>query len=214
MKRIFVLGAAAALSAGSCLAQSININFAPVGTEGPSSSYGGAGPAGYWNVISGPTAENLRAIDGSLTNVPNFAQAPMVAISQTLPGPTGDDALLLDSYITLIDVMVHVNITGLENGDYNVIFYGLNSGNASTGFSIDPNFDFTSGAWTGQLETGRTHVMLPAVVTDGTLNFGMVGSIFGLGHFAGMQIVQVPGPGAGVVLMAGGLVAGRRRRRV
>jgi hypothetical protein len=215
MSRYLVVGAVV-LSAGAvCRGQSFNIDFAPVGSAGPSSSYGGAGPAGFWNVISGASSDHLRGLDGSLTNVPNFAIASMTSVNQTLSGPTGDDATLLNSFIPLIDVVQHATITGLQNGNYNIVFYGLNSGgNVSTGWQIDPNFDFTSGVWTGQLTLGRTHVVMPATVTDGTLTFGMVGSIFGSGHFAGMQIVQVPGPGVGAVGVLGACLVRRRRRPI
>ncbi len=209
-----VAGVLAVLGAGVvCRAQSFNITFSPAGVPEPSPSYGAAGPAGFWNVISAPSSDHLRALDGSLTNVPNFATQAMLPTTDVLPGPTGDDAALLNSFIPLIDVFVNVTITGLENGNYNVIFYGLNSGNISTSWQIAPNFEHTSGAWTGQLEEGGTHVMMPATVSDGSLTFGMVGSIIGNGHFAGMQIVQVPGPSSSVCLLgAGCLLVGRRRR--
>jgi hypothetical protein len=213
MNRQLLLGVVAVLAAGAaCRAQSFNITFSPAGVPEPSPSYGAAGPAGFWNVISAPSSDHLRALDGSLTNVPNFATQAMLPTTDVLPGPTGDDAALLNSFIPLIDVFVNVTITGLENGNYNVFFYGLNSGNISTSWQISPNFEHVSGGWTGQLEVGHTHVMMPATVTNGSLTFGMVGSIIGTAHFAGMQIVQVPAPGSAVCLLGAGCLLARRRR--
>jgi hypothetical protein len=196
-----------------CAAQSFNIDFAPAGSAGPSSTYAAAGLPGFWNVVDGGVLANLRNLDGSMSSVPNFVHLAVVPSVQPLPGPTGDDALLLDSFYSFSDVAVSFTINGLANGNYNLIFYGLNP-TGSTTFGVPPEpIHVISGGWTGQLTLGQTHTIVPATVTDGTIHFFAVGSIVGVGRFAGMQIIQVPAPSAAGALALGALGLMARRRR-
>ncbi|MFN0007233.1 MAG: hypothetical protein ACKVXR_04940 [Planctomycetota bacterium] len=72
MHRLFLSGSALALLAHWAAAQSINIDFQPADSPFgvPSPTYGGsAGSAGVWNAVSEASVSNLKAYDGSVTNV-------------------------------------------------------------------------------------------------------------------------------------------------
>jgi hypothetical protein len=199
-----------AIGAGAS-AQSINIKFGPAGDAVPDASYGGAGPAGVWNLLNATTT-TIRGLDGSATGVQNFAASWGMPVSTPASGPSGNDAILLSSSYQFIDILAPVTITGLQNGSYNAIFYGLNTGPRSTMFIAGDEGEFYTGSWTGQHQSGVSYVTLPFNVTNGTMSFGVVGSIFGVANWSAMQIVQVPGPGV-LSVAAAGLVLGARRRR-
>ncbi len=211
MKRTWLVGvtmlAAAAVSSG----QSINLRFGPAGGAVPDSSYGAVGPAGHWNLVSDAAPMQLRGLDGTLTGVGNFVPAEFTTYSIPPVGPVGDDALLLgSSYVGNYPEDV-LTIRGLDNGQYNVIFYGLNPALGFVAFFGQDGGDaYLSGSWPGFLGPG-VHSTLPFNVTDGTLTFLV---LFGLegGSWSGMQIVQVPGPGVVGVAGAAFVMAARRRR--
>ncbi len=105
--------------------QSINISF---GTGfGPSSDYGAAGEAGFWNHITGEQSVtfSLFGLDGAPAGVTvsNFGGTEL--LSENHPGTTGNDQLLLDQFLVTYTPNLETCLffNGLEPGTYRVTTY-------------------------------------------------------------------------------------------
>jgi len=189
--------------------QSINIAIGPEEQQ-PSSSYGAAGLAGYWNALPAPhgsTTFNLKQLDGSVTNVRVWQYGGTELRSTDDPGTTGDDQTLMDhclvTYTTPLETCLF--FYDLQDGDYEVLIYAMmpaapgivsyTSTNEQTGY---PHF-IVGGAWPGQHAEGVTysrHIAHVGTSIPGLLRVhsGIVpGQDPGLGSaFNGIQIRQLP----------------------
>jgi|GEM_PF-5024591 len=194
MMRAAVIGLSVMIGQGA-MAQSVNLHFGPEDAALPDASYGAVGPVGVWNRVNAAEPVTLVGLDGSPTGVQNFATGWGMPVATPPAGPVGNDAVMLSWSYQFIDVAAPVTITGLQNGGYNAIFYGLNVGPRSTLIIAGDNGEFFTGPWTGQHAQGTSYVTLPITVTNGTMTFSVVGSIFGPANLSAIQIVQVSGPG-------------------
>lgn len=209
--------------------QSFNIDFGTPGTT-PSSSYAAAGEAGLWNNITGGSGTYpLLDLNGNVTGVSisnnfDFFESPFNNPQPATAGDPDAAALLDDFFILEGDVLSEFFITGLQDGIYDLIVYGVWVGmpdkpTAITWLSNDLS-DFQEdvtgdGPFTG-LEQGLTHGTFRVEVTDNTLYFTANG-IFNmqsasLGNLNGVQVVMVPAPGA-LAMLSVTAFARRRRRR-
>jgi hypothetical protein len=151
------------LCAAPLHAQSINIDFGQPNT-GPSSSYGGAGQAGYWNSIQGLSGTTtLKDVSGALTNVQYSQSGAAGIITENDPAVTGDDALLMnDGLITYTygtDSCFYFN--GLQPGTYELITYAWRPNHpaqtAKTFVDSTPGVEISGGAWPGSQVHGVTY---------------------------------------------------------
>lgn len=178
---ITVLAAAAGPAAG----QSLNIDF---GDEhgAPPASYAAAGLPGTWNVLTG-TLETPTALVG-LDGLPIAATIQLVNAFGTLadvplPHPElgAHQALLGDGLLGAFGPKVPVDVAfaGLAPGRYRLITYTWYSPAelfAETAFvEGSPIVQPVGGAWPGGLVTGVTHMVHVVQVTDGSIEFFVVG---------------------------------------
>lgn len=206
--------------AAPALAQSINLRFGGPGAVAPDSSYGAVGPAGYWNIISSGSPLTLRDLAGTPTAVSNFVPSDFRPVTFPLTGPTdpiGNDARLLETIFTYDSYDpsegTTLTISGLANGQYNLIFYGISGQFGFTSFSSGSEQAVLAGDWHGSLAPG-IYDTLPFSVTAHSLSFHLIFGIEG-GAWSAMQIVQVPGPsGAALsIILLAGLASPATRRR-
>ena len=214
LNRVFVLGFATSLSAMAG-AQSMNIDFNwnGVGTV-PTSSYGAAGVAGVWNNanVSTNTIVNLSLVDlsgsgtGALLNVASFGG------NWTNSGTwTGNDSSLMEDLIGSGAGSIPIQFSGLLNGNYDVILYGMNaSGNSTSGFTINNVTQNTGGAWSGSHVAGASYTQFSNVgVSSGSLTIGLVGNNNGIQ----LRYSPVPEPLTMTALACGLAALGLRRSR-
>lgn len=219
LKQLFVIAFSAV--AVYATAQSFNID---IGNTAPSSTYGGAGLAGFWNVTSVTSVQTpvaLNGLDGGAgTGVTLDFNSSSTAYGG-LGNYTGDDRnLMADWGIGSITF----NFANLLNGNYNVILYAStyssSGGNSSgTRFTLGGNSILTTGgAWTGAHVEGQSFVKYSNVsVTDGTLSFLSESASSLLDGIAGFQLEYtsaspVPEPVTMTLMGLGAIAAWRKRR--
>ena len=191
MPRLFPSGSVFVLLAGLATAQSINVDFEPPNSPFgvPSPAYGGsAGSPGVWNAVSAASVSNLRAYDGSVTNVSIATQSilpgcpgPGLFFAHDVPGTSGEDEKILDDRYSPDSMDVFWTFEGLAPGEYDVdTIILLHSGctNQTNVVSVtgspDPETS-VEGAWNGSYVQGGPGVLGSnfarhhKTVTDGTL---------------------------------------------
>jgi len=170
MRSILVSAFAIALFAAPLSAQSFNLDYGQPNT-GPSSSYGGAGLAGYWNSIQGMSGTYLlKDITGAQTNVQYSQSGAAAVITDNDPNVTGDDALLMnDGLITYTygtDSCFY--FSGLQPGTYELITYAWRPNHpaqtAKTFVDSTPGVEISGGAWPGSQVHGVTYARHIVVV--------------------------------------------------
>jgi hypothetical protein len=193
MSRLMQSGFALVLLAHLSAAQSINIDFEPTNSPFglPSPTYGGsAGSPGVWNPVSAASVSNLKAYDGSVTNVslstPNTfpsCPGPGLFFSHDVTGTSGEDEKLLDDRYAPDGFDGIWTFQGLAPGDYDVdTIILLHSGcsNQPNAVSVPGSPDpvtGVAGVWTGSYVQGVPGSLVPGsnfarhhkTVTDGTL---------------------------------------------
>jgi len=208
--------AALAFTPAAAVAQSFNIDINPPGVlTVPASTYGAAGSPGLWNAGFGNAPLPLVARDGSATGVTLGAQGGFGGQVFAVPGTSGNDALFLTDGQVTTDVLHAFQFAGLRNGNYSLTLYGITGSHTTTFFGVNGStYTLDSNGWTGSFIEGLTHIVVPVTVTNGTLDFTVVGSFGRVGFFNGLQLSEVPAPGSALVLGAAGILgAGRRARR-
>jgi hypothetical protein len=194
MRNTSIVGWSVVLFAAPALAQSINIKFGLADAPVPDASYGAMGAAGYWNLIGGTEPNVLLDLNGAPTTVTNFVPPSYEPFTYDPPGPVGNDALLLNGlYSSLTGSGEELTITGLANGRYTVICYGINGLLGFVGFASEFGGGYLVGEWNGSLAPG-IYVAWPYRVTNGTLSFEISYGWEG-GAWSAMQFVQLSGPG-------------------
>jgi hypothetical protein len=199
--------------AAGAQAQSMNIDFGTA-TPIPSSSYGAAaGSVGVWNVYGGGAASGLLDLSGNPTGV-SISGTGGFASDFMDPLTTGDDDALLDDFLA-IPFFETYTVSGIAAGTYDVYVTTWTFGPLSSGIEVNGlGMQVIGGVWTGGFTQGVTH-SLHTVTLASTQNLVIdVSSIDGaLGTISGVQIVLVPGPGAGALLACAALAGIRTRRR-
>ncbi|MFI4896740.1 MAG: GC-type dockerin domain-anchored protein [Phycisphaerales bacterium JB059] len=191
-----------ALASAPALAQSFNIDWGS-GDHVPADTYGGVGLAGVWNNFeSMPTLERLPLV--GLDGAPIAADIMNIGFdvveSADLPGPSGDDAALLDDCFTSFNDPIDgcLFIRFMEPGEYRVILYAVAPDDPllRSRLRIDQNAEDpveVGGAWPGSHQPGVTYMQQVATVgADGRLDFhsGLPGANI-RSVLSAMQVVRV-----------------------
>lgn len=205
------LVSAGALGA-SAAAQSMNIdvgNASPV----PSSVYGGpAGSAGAWNQYTGGVSAGLLDLAGNSTGVSVSGTGGFLSGFND-PLTLGDDDALLDDFLSIPFIETYT-VSGLAAGAYDIYVTTWTFGPLSTGVDVNNlGMQVIGGVWTGGFVPGATHSLHSVTLGSAQDLVIDIFSINGaLGAISGIQIVQIPAPGATIGLALGGLALTRRRR--
>jgi len=213
---------AAALSVcftGAASAQSIYIDFGTV-TGTPSSAFGGAsGAPGVWNAHDGEegTVGTLMDIGGVTTGVSLTLSAEgSTGVNDVDIGLTGDNAALLQDLVFGTFNDLTLEFAGLSPGEYRIVTYAIGRQQhiSSTDVWIQGDTSTTqeiSAEWNGSFALGETHSEHTIDLSDGLLRIDLLKS--GDAVVNGVQVILVPTPGAGALLLMAGLAALRRRTR-
>ena len=213
MKRgFFVLSItmAAALSG----AQSINLDFNSSGVGSiPASTYGAAGSVGAWNAANIETVNSpvaLFDLSGAATSAV-YSVNTWQSFSWDSGGTwLGNDRSLMEDWF---NATASISFTGLQDGLYEIIMYGQNSGGFGGSFTIGSTTQSTTGgAWTGNFVEGASHTVFSSVaVSGGSLAIRMEGAANGMQlRYLGGD--PVPEPFTMSLLGAAALVGYRRIR--
>jgi hypothetical protein len=184
----------------------INIDFTSLAGWPDHPEYGAAGTPGWWNetnlLLNYPASAELFSVDGEFTGVEIELPSGPVEIWEgsysAKESPfTGDDRRVLADGMFNADVIGGVRLTGLENGTYRVLTYGIQPDPSplwgTTFWVNDSENQRISGAWTGEFEEGVTHATFVVAVTDGTIRVSWVNGIW-FGFFSALQIEQLQCP--------------------
>lgn len=212
-KSLFV---SATISAGAiganAAAQSMNIDVGATNPV-PSSAYGGpAGSVGVWNQYIGGVSAGLLDLAGNATGVSISGTGGFLSGFND-PLTLGDDDALLDDFLNIPFIETYT-VSGLSAGAYDIYVTTWTFGPLSTGVDVNTQgMQVIGGVWTGGFVPGATH-SLHAVTLASAQNLVIdIYSINGaLGAISGIQIVQIPAPGAACVLALGAFASARRRR--
>lgn len=177
--RLLTMTTAAALALAPAMAQSINIDLGPTGTE-PPSSYGAAGLPGVWQKF--PATQwglyyDLVGLGGEPVpaRVRQIGGTEIVQASLGGPGqPQGGDAVLLgDALVThaLENCLFFVN---LQNGTYEVLSYAWMPTAPATLNEVwldnHPDWPLIGGPWPGELAQGTVYARHIYQTTNGVIN--------------------------------------------
>lgn len=210
--RSIVLSCVASALATSAAAASINIDFG-VANPPPAPTYGAAASTpGFWNIFNGAPTPLL-----DLSASPTGASLSMVGTGFlggfNDPLTLGNDDLLLDDFIA-IPVTDIYTVTGLPAGTYDVYVYTWTFGPLSTGITVNSQpMQVIGGTWPGFHALGASYSLDTVTLAANQPLIIRADSIGGaLGAVSGIQIVEVPAPGAGAAMLALAAVTARRRR--
>ncbi len=172
----------ALIPAAAVSAQSINIDFG-LPENGPSSSYAAAGLPGVWNSIEGEHTPfqdpeviyDLVDVSGNPTGAYLYQFGGQQLINNDDITLSGDDAIFLEdglvTHSTGLEVCIWIE--GLENGEYEVLMYGLMPNHPETLTKIRHDFNPPNvnigGAWPGQHEEFVTYSRHIITVTNGKI---------------------------------------------
>ncbi len=223
-----VLGALVLGPVTAASGQSFNVDIGPQGSSVPSSAYGGAASQpGVWNLGSGLLVY-AQDISGIMTGVTIGIGG--VKNTYAMEEGTAQEELLMEDSARAEYSFAAVQISGLAPGDYHMFVYGWNGCVSPRGQSVLDFYNPQSGVptrreinyssmWPGRQVEGETYTVYDFQITDPdqtmmfTYNGQSAGQHLGGTAVNGLQIVQVPSPGAWAMLMmlAGPRVRGRRR---
>lgn len=196
----------------------------------PSSTYGAAaGQAGDWTV-AGP---RLKDVTGQTTDVSITGMLGITSAGGTTVYDSPDTAALMNDSVggsgLSGDRTKYLQCIGLVPGQYSIYVYAWDAPNQqerSTYLFNQPGvpevqYDqvYRSTQWPGFVE-GESYFRRDITITETSDRFTVYMLGFGFAEtnifssIAGFQIVQIPGPGAGMLMGAAGLgLAGLGRRR-
>jgi len=208
LKSPMTLTLATALLAAGASAQSFNLDLG--GVVAPSDGYAAAALAGTWNVAHtfGELPATLVDVDGEpipsvqiTSNVPGLSAAGFDD-----PGTSGDDAVLLDDFVTIAlsgADSLEIDVEGLENGTYRLVVYSWFPGTVgptdALGFVLAHNghppgllgYTTIGDAWTGEPEVGVTHAAFDLEVDRNALHVSVIGSFAGSSAaINGLQLIR------------------------
>jgi hypothetical protein len=193
-------------------AQSLNID---VGTQNPAPAFFYAGPgnsAGQWNIYAGGVSSGLLDLAGSPTAASISGTGGFLS-SFNDPLTLGDDQNLLDDYLAIPFIDTYT-VSGLAAGSYDVYVTTWTFGPLSTGIDVNSlGMQIIGGTWPGNFVAGSTHSLHSVSITSGQdITIGVFSINGALGAVSGIQIVQIPAPSAGAIMLSFGMLAARRRR--
>ena len=187
-------GLAIVLSGAASSAQHINIDAGSVATA--SAAYGGAAAQpGVWNVYEGNDGAAFPLVDltGAATAVTLTPSLPFGPATYDHPATAGDDAALMDDYLSLHSTPGTFEIAGLAEGQYSVFTYAWAPDDAALKTTVDVNAlgaQTIGGGWPGGQQVGVTYAKHDVVVKPGdTVSIFMHG--VPQGTLNGFQIAPV-----------------------
>lgn len=142
----------------------------------------------------------LVDLDGNPTSVRFSSLGSPAPISIDDVGTSGDFASLFDDFVPGIgDVVLQYELTGVAEGEYDVIVYSWFPGSPTMNslIFVDTATDAshavtTGGSWPGGLVEGVTHSTHRVTVTDGRIVIDMVGGMWTTsGALNGLQLVKI-----------------------
>ncbi|MFO0962574.1 MAG: hypothetical protein U0625_06660 [Phycisphaerales bacterium] len=211
MRHIALACLAAGIVAGSASAQSFNIDFGNT-TPTPGSGFGAAaGQAGVWNTYAGGTLVGLAGLGGGATGVTLTGTGGSLA-GYNDPNTFGDDEALIDDGL-VIPFLESYSFSGLAAGTYDVYVYTWTFQQLPTAVNVNGSgYTVVGGAWPGGYVQGVTHSLSTVTIAaNQALNIDIFTVNGAIGCVTGVQLVQVPAPGAAAVM--GALLLRSRRRR-
>lgn len=188
-------------------AQSINLDFEPVGSPVGTAPASYAGPAlspGIWNPIGSLSATGLLSTAGAATSVDlNVVTFPPSVTFELHDFASPPDEALIDDYLRADWNVVELDFTGLAAGDYAVYtvlvqYFNVFPMQVSVPGSPDPD-RYVAGLWNGSYVLGPTagagtgnYSVQTKSVTDGTLRVliyssGIADQVF----VQGVQLVRL-----------------------
>ncbi|HKQ50635.1 MAG TPA: hypothetical protein VJZ71_21370 [Phycisphaerae bacterium] len=208
MKTLLPGSVVALIVTSAAMGQSFNVAVGPTLVQ-PSPAYGAAGVAGYWNAIPAyhnTTTNDIRQLDGTVTNVDVWQYGGTELRSTNDPGTSGNDARLMDycqvTYTTNLETCLF--FYNLQLGEYEVLNYAMMPAEPGvlsyTSCDEEPGqpHHTVGGAWPGQHVEEVTYSRHRAVVTAANgllrLHSGIVpGEDPAMGAaFNGVQIRKLP----------------------
>ena len=129
MKTLFLASVTLLFLISVVVGQSFNVAVGPTLMQ-PSPTYGAAGVAGYWNAFPAyhnTTTNDIRQLNGAVTNVDVWQYGGTELRSTNDPGTSGNDALLMDhcqvTYTTNLETCLF--FYNLQLGEYEILIYGM-----------------------------------------------------------------------------------------
>ena len=209
LRTVLGLGLGLAVGSSAVLAENINIDFGDLAP--PSAAYGAAaGQPGTWNAISafagsGPHA--LADVSGNPITA-TLSWSVFATVNDGVfnhAGTTGDDAALLDDFVTWPPLgAVSFMISGLSPGPYEVYSYVFAPNGADTLVTVqgaNQGSQLVGGNWPGSHQAGVSYALHTLTLQPGDTLTVTVNPWNGAwGGINGLQIVQVPEPASAALL--------------
>ena len=218
------------LCAGRLSAQSFNVDFG-VYYGSPDSTFAVSGVeprfnTGTWNSISSIGSFDLLNLSGGASSV-SLTLETLFINGQTAPvtsgSPTQLESILNDNFYTSAGNTWTVTVTGLQNGEYDILVFAPRHFSVETGDylvngtafnSISGNSDSLTKGLTYDYDYNFGHSM---EVTNGTVSI-MSSSTVGYRGLSGLQIQQVsisavPEPSSYAAILCGLVLGSARVRR-
>jgi hypothetical protein len=201
-------------------ATSINIDFGDIDTTTPD-TYGAIGSIGTWNFITSlGVTSNLVDIFGISTSVGLDLNAGVINGSYCgeTSAANANKPLLCDNYYSNNSTW-SLDITGLENGEYNLILYAPSNSLVSTGNMTVNGVAVPEliGSWRNVLSDGLSYSVEQVFVSNGQISLTgtTLSSSYSYAGLSGIQIsAAVPVPAALLLFGSGllGLIGIARRK--
>lgn len=164
--------------------QSFNIDIGSPGAA-PPSSYAAAGQPGFWLSLpatQGVTALNLRAVDGTITDVYMTQIGGTETLLVSDPALSGDDATLMNDFLITHTVIENcLFFHQMDPGEYEVLIYARMPAQpdvlAQTNVDQEPGSpdELVGGRWPGQHQENITYSRHTAFVADSGPAAGKLG---------------------------------------
>jgi hypothetical protein len=202
LKIVAFAGIVGALS--GAFSQSVNIEFGTAGTA-PSSNYGAAGLAGFWNnyeLLPAWQRFPVKDLSGASGAVEIYQYGISTMLFHDNPATNGDDEALLDdmaiSYNNPVDACVWID--HLLPGRYEVLIYAMTPNNPALQSRCRVDNATTGpvmvgGQWTGAHIEGITYSKHTVIISDGLigLHSGLYGGVIQSG-INGLQLKHFGSP--------------------
>lgn len=194
----------------------INIDFHD-GNGKPTDDYAAAGVAGFWNVLGSGLGNGAEILDGvgQVTGISISCNLSLFGVTTSNQGTEGNDGALLSDYLVNGAAEFDLTISGLEDGQYDILVYALGRQDYPCGTTVTINGNvnnqkYLTGIWPGSLMEGRTHTNHRVIVNSDPITLSVYSASDAF--INGLQIVQVPEPATLLLLGLGALIFRNKNR--